>query len=276
MNTKLILVEGLPGFGKSTTAKIIHDTLVEKNIDVQLYLEGDLNHPADYDRVACFTKEQYEQLIVYSGDLVEAIKEHIIFNGGNYLVPYGKMKYDFNIEFPESLFNWVFQHDIYELPFDQNMELITNRWEEFAQNALRSDKIYIFECCFIQNPVTIGMVKYNGPREKVIDYVKRLEKIIERLNPTLFYVEQNNLEFSFRKAVQERPKMWYEGFIDYYTNQGFGKEKNYKGLEGTLKVLEERLKLEAEIYDRLNIKKHKVNNSNYEQESYKMKLMKSL
>lgn len=273
MNTKLILVEGLPGFGKSTTAKLIYDSLVEMRIDAQLFLEGDLNHPADYDSVACFTKEQYEQLILNSGKLEETIKNLIKINEGNYFLPYGKMKCNPNIEFPESLLNYVFQHDIYELPLDRNMELITNRWEEFVQHALLSDKIYIFECCFIQNPVTIGMVKYNAPREKVKEYVLKLENIIESLNPTLIYVEQDNLEYSFRKAIQERPREWYEGFIEYYTNQGYGKEEKYQGLEGTMKVLEERLKLEYEIYDSLNIKKHKVNNTNYEQESYNIKLM---
>ena len=36
MNTKLILIEGLPGNGKSTTAKSVYDILIERNIDAQL------------------------------------------------------------------------------------------------------------------------------------------------------------------------------------------------------------------------------------------------
>ncbi len=40
MNTKLILVEGLPGFGKSTAAALIQEILKERHIPTELYLEG--------------------------------------------------------------------------------------------------------------------------------------------------------------------------------------------------------------------------------------------
>ena len=45
MNAKLIIVEGLPGFGKSTTAKLINEILSQNKIEVELFLEGNLNHP---------------------------------------------------------------------------------------------------------------------------------------------------------------------------------------------------------------------------------------
>ena len=45
----------------------------------------------------------------------------------------------------------------------------------------------------------------------------------------LFYVEQDNLEFSFRRALKERNPEWSTGIVDYYTNQGYGKEHNHSG-----------------------------------------------
>ncbi|WP_051505123.1 P-loop NTPase family protein [Paenibacillus durus] len=92
------------------------------------------------------------------------------------------------------------------------------------------------------------MIKYGAKKEDVISYVIELATIVERLNPLLIYVEQNDLDHSFRKAVKERPKEWSEGFIEYYTNQGYGKKQGNKGLEGTLQVLKARRELEAEIF----------------------------
>ncbi|WP_235218458.1 hypothetical protein [Paenibacillus sp. FSL R7-269] len=54
---KLVLVEGLPGYGKSTTAQLVYEILTEMNVSAQLVLEGNLDHPADYDGVACLTKQ---------------------------------------------------------------------------------------------------------------------------------------------------------------------------------------------------------------------------
>jgi len=44
-NTKLILVEGLPGSGKTSTARYVKQLLDEQNIANRLFLEGDLEHP---------------------------------------------------------------------------------------------------------------------------------------------------------------------------------------------------------------------------------------
>ncbi|MGG1151932.1 hypothetical protein [Bacillus wiedmannii] len=276
MNTKLIIVEGLPGFGKSTTASLLYDILIEKNIDVELFLEGNPDHPADYDGVSCFDKSEFESLLVNSGDFREVISDRVTKRGNNYLLPYKKIENEYSSNFPERLLNNIFKNDIYELPLERNIELITEKWRDFVEIANNENKIYIFECCFIQNPLTIGMVKYGEEKEKVISYINALAKIIEKLNPVLFYIEQDDLEFSFRKVFNERANEWSAGFIEYYTNQGYGKLKGYHGLDGTIKVLEARRDIEREIFDMLNIKKIKIDNSQYEAIKYKSVIIEKL
>ncbi|MFY0517281.1 hypothetical protein ACOMCU_05525 [Lysinibacillus sp. UGB7] len=277
MNTKLLIVEGLPGFGKSTAANLLYDILIEKNKNVELFLEGDLDHPADYEGVSCFNKNEFESLLANSGDFKDVINNRVTKRGENYLLPYLKLiKNESELELSDNLLNTIFEKDIYNLSLDKNIELITQKWAEFAEKAINENKIYIFECCFIQNPVTIGMVKYGEQKEKVINYVITLAKIIEKLNPVLFYIEQDNLEFSFKRAYKERSKEWSTGFIEYYTNQGYGKMKEYNGVEGTIKVLEARRAIEREIYDMLKIKKVKINNSHYETTKYKSMIIEKL
>ncbi|HDR4439638.1 hypothetical protein BK720_12640 [Bacillus thuringiensis serovar brasilensis] len=276
MNTKLIIVEGLPGFGKSTTAQLINDILSQNKIEVELFLEGNLNHPADYDGVSCFNKFEFDRLLSNSGDFKEVLLKRVLKKGSNYLLPYRKIKNEFGDQFSDELFNDISRNDIYELPFDKNVELIADKWQDFAEIALEDDKVYIFECCFIQNPLTIGMIKYGEQKEKIINYVMKVAKIIENLNPMLFYVEQDDLEFSFRKALKERNPEWATGIVDYYTNQGYGKEHNHSGVEGAIKVLEARRNLELEIFDMLKMKKEKINNTQYEIDSYRSMLKDKL
>lgn len=276
MNTKLIIVEGLPGFGKSTTAKLINEILSQNKIEVELFLEGNLNHPADYDGVSCFNKFEFNRLLSNSEDFKEVLLKRVLKKGSNYLLPYRKIKNDFGDQFSDELFNDILKNDIYELSFEKNVELIADKWNDFAEITLEDDKVYIFECCFIQNPLTIGMIKYGEQKEKIINYVMKVAKIIENLNPMLLYIEQDNLEFAFRKALKERTPEWSTGIVDYYTNQGYGKEHNHSGVEGAIKVLEARRNLELEIFDMLKMKKEKVNNTKYEIDSYRSMLKDKL
>lgn len=269
MRAKLILVEGLPGSGKSTTANFIYDILKANQINVELFTEGNLDHPADYEGAACFTKDEFDQLLLEtdSVELKEVLKRQARQKGSHYLLHYRKIQNEYGLS--DDAIGAMFKKDIYELPFEQNADLITGRWAEFADKALTEDKTYIFECCFIQNPMTIGMVKYGEPKEKVAHYVKRLADAIECLNPVLFYVEQDNIEFSFKKAIQERPAEWLSGFMEYYTSQGFGKQHGLQGLGGTLKVLEARREIEREIFDSISFGKDIVNNTKFELEKHK-------
>lgn len=276
MNSKLILVEGLPGFGKTTTAQLIHEILTEMNIKSQLFLEGNLEHPADYEGVAFFQKSEFEELLSTYINFKDLLSQHVIKQDNHYFLQYRKIKNEYGADFPDELLHAVAKNDVYELPLDQHRERITERWKQFTENALNGSETFVFDCCFIQNPVTMGMIKYGAKKEDVISYVIELATIVGRLNPLLIYIEQNDLDHSFRKAVKERPKEWSDGFIEYYTSQGYGKKHNYKGVEGTLRVLEARRKWEEEIFKGLTIAKKKVNNSLYDLSEYKYGLVEIL
>ncbi len=107
----------------------------------------------------------------------EILESRAVKHGSNFLIPYRKIKNECGSDFPDELLQGIFTRDIYELPFEQNVKLITEKWNGFKEDTLHSNSIYIFECCFIQNPLTIGTVKYNIQKEEVINYVCEKEEI---------------------------------------------------------------------------------------------------
>ncbi|WP_419887470.1 hypothetical protein ACN6MT_18680 [Neobacillus niacini] len=265
VNTKLILVEGLPGSGKSTTAAMTNDILKEWNIDTKLFLEGNVEHPADYEGGSYFTKTEFAQLIEQYSEVKPILLKHAFERCDGFVLPQYKLKQDLDeTQVPDSFWDDIWNHDIYDLPLEKNIELITDKWKRFVVHALAGNHTYIFECCFIQNPVTIGMIKYGASQEVVLNYVKQLADIIEPLKPVLLYVEQQDLSRSFKKAVQERPKEWSAGFMNYYNNQGYGKMHDAEGIDGTIAVLEARYQLETVIYNSLNLAKHRIDNTKFD------------
>lgn len=77
-------------------------------------------------------------------------------------MPYQKLKNEYGTSFPDDLYHSLSKQDVYELPLGLNRRLITERWEAFAEQTLDEAGVMIFEFCFIQNPVTVGMVKYDA------------------------------------------------------------------------------------------------------------------
>jgi hypothetical protein len=278
VNTKLILVEGLPGSGKSTTAQLTYDSLKEwGNEDTTLYLEGNVDHPADYECSSFFSAAEFTNLLKQYPEAKQIIVKHAVERCDGYVLSQFYLKQDLKeTTLPDTFWDKIYAGDIYELPLEKNIELITDKWRRFTESALKGDQTYIFECCFIQNPVTIGMIKYGADQEVVSDYVNQLAAIIKPLNPILIYVEQPDLSRSFKKAVQERPKEWSSGFFDYYNNQGYGKEIGAEGLEGTLAVLEARYQLEKDLFNTLNIHKIRIDNSDYDIYLHKSRLKEQL
>lgn len=272
MSCKLVIIEGLPGSGKSTHAKWVQELLTEKGIDARLFAEGNLDHPADYDGVACFEQEEFNNLLSEFPSSKEIIEERTMKQGQYYLIPYRKLQEEYGAYFPDELVNKIFQRDIYELPFEKHAQIVTDKWVRFAEVAIQEPVTYIFECCFIQNPMTIGLVKYDAPQWDIFNYILQLEATIKDLNPLVIYVNQNDVKASFEKAVQERPQEWSEGFIDYYTNQGFGLNEGLSGLEGTIEVLRQRKKLELHILSLLKMNKALLDNSQLDSERSKQEL----
>lgn len=272
MSTQLIMIEGLPGSGKSTTAQTVYEMLKEKGINTELYCEGNYNHPADFDGVAYFNSEDFEILLnthITSSDMLNKIK--IKYYEG-YLIPYRKAIEEQQASFEEKLFKNITKNDIYELPMEIHIELILKRWDAFVSDYINEDKVVVFECCFIQNPVTVSMIRNNTTKDVTMNYINKLAKTIVPLEPILIYVEQGSIKASFNKAVGERPKEWFEGFKDYYTNQGYGLSHHLKGLDGVIQLLEERSRLEHEVYDSLELVKYKIDNSGFNLDLLKKRL----
>jgi len=274
IENKLIIVEGLPSFGKTTTAKITKQILDDFEIENELFLEGNLDHPADFDKVAHFNKEEYKKFLSDHPEYINFIKKITEKDNEDFYIYYHKQKMKYQDDFSDELYKMISKNDIYELPFKRNKRLIIDNWNKFNKVATNNNKVYIFECCFIQNPVTVSLIRDNNGFEQTYQYTKELLKTVKKIKPILIYIDQDDLQNNFKKVAKERPKRWLDFFINYYTNQGYGLKNNLTGLNGTIEVLKKRYNYEKEIFKKLNMNKYLVNNTECNEKILKNKLKK--
>ncbi len=123
MVTSLFLVEGLPGSGKTTTAEALTRLLQKEQINTRLHIEGDLNHPADYESVAYLTMDEWTDFQSKYASL-DVLRFAEVFND-YVLVSYRKWQSKQNV--PEAALSFLQARDIYELPFELHQSLILKK-----------------------------------------------------------------------------------------------------------------------------------------------------
>jgi hypothetical protein len=263
-NSKLIVVEGIPGSGKTTAAKFIKGLLDEAGIKNELYNEGNLDHPADFESMACLSGAEYNKFLERFQEKKSFLKDNVIIKGDNHYFCYGKLRNEKADKLQDELFNELLKYDVCDaLSLQRYQELTLERWREFAERAGKEDKVYIFECCFIQNPTVIMLARHFTDKMHMINHVLELENIIKPLNPKLVYFYQESVRETIKRVAEVRDKAWINFVIDYVCNQTYGKTLNLSGFDGAVKFFEDRREIELMILEKLTIDKSMLDNSEY-------------
>jgi hypothetical protein len=262
---KLIIIEGVPGSGKTTLAAFVKDLLDGKDILNRLYCEGDLDHPADFEAVAHFTRSDYESFLSHHASYRQLLEQNVTINGDDCFLGYHKLKLGDGQILPDALITELAKHDVYETPLAGNYcRLAAKRWQEFAERAARTEEISIFECCFLQNPLTVLLGKHNVAVPDALKHIQAVTATIQPLQPILIYLWQADTRATLDRVSRGRPQEWKEFLIAYFTQQGWGKATRVNGFEGVIAFYEMRKRIELDLLRQLDITKLLVENTSYD------------
>ena len=249
--TRLIVIEGVPGAGKSTTAAQLKDHLDSLGAPARLFCEGDLDHPADFESVARFDPAEFDALLAAYPAQADLLTQSVCIAGDDRFLPYRKMQMTWGAALPDDLFAELARHDVYELPAADYCRLTARRWAQFAAAAEQDDAISVFECCLIQNPLTVLMAKHDASPDYAAAHVRRLAETVRALNPAVIYLYQGDLRATLARAAAERPREWLEFVIGYLTGQAYGTARGLSGFDGMVRFYEARRAVELALLHRL-------------------------
>ena len=271
MNSRLILVEGIPGAGKTTTARKIKEKLIDEGKEAILYEEG-MSHPADMAWNACLKEEEYNDFIkkcskmwevskksISKEELISRIQRQTRIEDNNVILAYTR------IDFPEDCY-WSLIGDVASKEIcdgrkslDEFRDIHLRRWSKFAEQALLNDNIYIFECAFLQNHIFELLGVYEKSDEEIYLYLKSLLETVKSLSPSIVYIEPSSVEDIIIQAANERKSPegsgpdWIDEVANWVSNMNFGKSHNLKGIEGVFYFCKERLRIDKLMIEKLNV-----------------------
>jgi len=251
---RLILVEGVPGSGKSTMAEWILAEMQRTGLPGKLYAEGHPDHPADYEATAYFTPVAFEDICRRYPHAAARLRGLVEERNGACFVPY--LRAARAGEVSGELLEELGQNDVYELDsVPLHRRLIADRWQSFVDRAVDRKDVTIFECCFLQNPLVVLLGKHNR-EDDAREQVHQLADIIRPLKPVVVYLAPADVRATLERARQARPQGWVDFVSAYFSEQAWGKAHGLEGYEGMIQFHELRQKLDREILADLELETH--------------------
>ena len=127
-----------------------------------------------------------------------------------------------------------------------------DKWRRFVREA-ESDKIYVFNCVLLQNPMCETMMRFGFDEQTSQNYIEEIASIIRPMNPLAVYLKNDDIEESIGCVSKQRPG-WLEAVIDYHVNGAYGKSIGANGFNGYIDCLRERQRRELRIINQLSLR----------------------
>lgn len=276
---RLILIEGIPGSGKTTMAEKVKSYLENQGKHVRMFQEGDL-HPADLAWLSVLSLKEFEEIRALPV-FKDRWKNHVSIEGDRVIVAYTQLG------LPRDEQEWMAffdRHEVYDqrVPFETFKQLHFNRWQQFGKEA-DEDTIYIFECAYLQNHISELLRAHEMKEEEIIAYMKDLIETVKPLHPKLIYLSQPDVRETIlrvanlrRSSEPDRWKDWIDLLADYVENSPFGKSITCSGFEAVLRFIEARKDLEFKVMNHLDIAVDIIDNPSYDWTDLECKVMASL
>lgn len=245
MNTRLIMIEGIPGSGKTTIAGKINGYLRENNIATHLYQEDDYS-PTDLKWHAVMTRNEYDRLLQKYSDIAAEISKNTVFHNGQPIVSYNKI-----ICLDQEFYREMEGYEIYngKLPLQDFCSILQIRWSSFAKEASQKEELTIFENALLQSQVNDLLAIHTLDDQTIYSYLNRLVDPILSLNPVLIYLCAEDVEETIRHIAQERSSVngqpsWLEMAKHWVQWSPYGKLHGLTGYDGVVAFCSERKRVE--------------------------------
>lgn len=239
----IIFVEGLPGTGKSTIAKWIHEEL-----GFELMLEFGDNYPNDMFEIAGMSIDTYTELCIKHPVLEEFGEEY----KGYIYINIGRVKDTFlhNKELIGSLAKWDLGDEL-----NKNIDIqfyiscsLTYLKKQF--DLIKNAGIdIVIDSSWLQNPINELLLR-NVDTSQVVGYCEEILKNLAEQKVLCIYLKRRSAVDSINFASKVKGEQWKNGVTEFIKSTPYGLSNKLKGYEGAITYFDRRAQIEECILDK--------------------------
>lgn len=201
---QLILVEGLPGTGKTTTTQRLSEHFASKGEKVTTLFEGDEQIPCDFYETAGIPVEVFDAFRAQHPEAADNCWG-ITLRTKNYVF----LRLDRCTAFIADAFRkWDMGDELNrEISVAQYMPCALERVDNWVASNLDNANIVIIDSGFLQNPIN-EMLFRMASDDEVCSFIQDIAKKLMPLNPMCFYLKRESAEIAIEFAKQAKGQGW--------------------------------------------------------------------
>ena len=203
---QLIMIEGLPGTGKTTIAEWLTDYLNTQGTNAILLLEGNRDIPCDFYEMAGIPNNDFEALFIDNPETYKKLSNRALVTKN-----YSYLRID---DCPENVAVKIKRWDM----GDENNQMVTvsdyipctlERLEHWVNKVISNSGTAIVDSGFLQNPINELLFRKATYKETLL-YISEIFQRIKVLNPICIYLQRNNVDEAISFAKEVKGKAWAE------------------------------------------------------------------
>ena len=209
---RLILLEGLPGTGKTTNSYKLYEQLARNGWDVRWLHEVSQPHPTLFFSEACLTKKEYRLFIEKYQEVAEMLNGIAEVRATTVGIDYLTVARKLPRQEKTAWYQELLQYDVMDFPLERYEPIAYEKWEAFVNAALQDDTIYILDSSIFQYQIFTYLL--NGAEYlRLAGFVHSIMNMLRPLHPALIYLYRENIEDSIafiekQRGIKDLESIW--------------------------------------------------------------------
>lgn len=215
IDSKLIMLEGLPSTGKTTNARFIHIQLERNNINAKWIHEVAMPHPVLFFDEVGMTYDEYARFIEAYPETADILNKIAVFKKSTIGIHLPEIQWNYRNKISENVYQELLKFDVWSFPLDVYKKFALEKWAYFTEKAMKNqDEVYVIDSAIFQFQIFSFLFK-NRPYEELKNFIDQIIEIIQPLNPCLIYLYRDNTEATIDYLEKDRGT----SYLDYLWNR---------------------------------------------------------
>ncbi len=209
---RLIMLEGLPGTGKTTNSYKLYEQLARNGRTVRWLHEVSQPHPTLFFSEACLTKEEYRLFTEKYPDVAETLSGIAEIRKTTVGIDYLTAARRLPGQEKAAWYQELLQHDVMEFPLKNYEPAAYEKWEAFVNAALQDDTIYILDSSIFQYQIFTYLLS-GAEYRRLAGFVRGIMNMLSPLYPALIYLYRESTMDSIdfikeQRGIQDLESAW--------------------------------------------------------------------